>query len=157
MPDRLLESFDIFRNAAAIPVRTNLICTRTVPANLLQTPRRAQSCRLFAGSSQAQSIVQHFQEGILSPLQIRFERASANLLRELLHLLELSIRRRLCGQITVRPGCASRTSISSFLRRNISRPALIRLRVGNDFPPTVYFTPTAWVATGATSFLPPQR
>ena len=65
-PDRLQGSFDIFQNAAAIPVRTDLICTRMVPANLLRTPRHAQSCRLFAGSSRAQSIAEHFRDGILS-------------------------------------------------------------------------------------------
>ena len=101
-PDRPLESFHISPSAAAIPVRTDLICTRTVPANFLQTPRRAQSCRLFAGSSRAQSIAEHFRDEILLPLQIQFERASVNLLRELLHLLELSKRRHLCGRRRVR-------------------------------------------------------
>ena len=52
------------------------------------------------------------------------------------------------------PGCASKTSISSSLRRNISRPALIRLRVGVGFPRTVYFATPLCVATGATSLLP---
>src|SRR6266536_2571402 len=64
-PDRLLESFGISRNAAAIPARTDLICTRTAPAHLLRTPRRAQFCRLFAGSSRAQSIPEHSRGGIL--------------------------------------------------------------------------------------------
>src|SRR6478752_625490 len=103
-PDRLLESFGICQSAAAIPARTGLICTRTVPANFLRTPRRAQSCRLSAGSSRVQSIAEHFRDGILLLLQIQFERASVNLLRELLHLLESSTRRHLCGQITVRRG-----------------------------------------------------
>src|SRR5882757_9515271 len=103
-PDRPLESFGISRNAAAIPARTDLICTRTAPANLLQTPRRAQFCRLFAGSSRAQSIAEHFRGEIRLPLQIQFERASVNLLQPLLHLLESSICRHLCGRITVRRG-----------------------------------------------------
>src|SRR6476646_11251638 len=103
-PDRLLESFGICQSAAAIPARTDLICTRTVPANLLQTPRRAQSCHLFAGSSRAQSNAEHFRDEILLPLQIQFDRASVNLLRELLHLWGLSKRRHLCGRITVRRG-----------------------------------------------------
>src|SRR5206468_566876 len=103
-PDQLLESFCIFRTAVAIPARTDLICTRTVPANSLQMPTRARSCRLFAGSSQAQSIVEHFRDEIRPPLRIRFERASVNLLRELLHLLELSIRHHLCEQRMVRRG-----------------------------------------------------
>src|SRR6516164_212191 len=94
--DRPQESFRIFPSAAAIPVQTDLICIRTVPANLLQTPRRAQSCRLFAGSSRAQSIAEHFRDEILFPLQIQFDCASVDLLRELLHLLESSIRRHLC-------------------------------------------------------------
>src|SRR5882757_7146939 len=99
--DRLLESFGISRNAAAIPARTDLICTRTGPANLLRMPRRAQFSRLFAGSSQAQSIPEHSRGGVPLPLQIQFERASVNLLRELLHLLELSMRRHLCGRTMV--------------------------------------------------------
>src|SRR5690348_16868977 len=49
-PDPPLGIPDIFPIAAAIPARTNLICTRTVRANFLQTPMRAQFCRLFAGS-----------------------------------------------------------------------------------------------------------
>src|SRR5262245_23411144 len=80
-PDRPLEIPGICPIAAAIPVRTDLICTGTVPANFLQTPRRAQSCRLFAGPSRAQSIAEHFRGEILLPLQIQFQRASANLLR----------------------------------------------------------------------------
>src|SRR5205823_8461162 len=103
-PDRPLESFGISRSAAAIPGRTDLICTRTVPANLLQTPRRAQSCRLFAGSSRAQSTAEHFRDETLIPLQIRFERGLVNLLRKLLHLLESSIRRHLHGRKMARPG-----------------------------------------------------
>ena len=103
-PDRLPESFEISRTAAAIPVRTDLISTRSVPANLLQTPRRAQSCRLFAGSSRVQSIAEHFRDGILFPLQIQFERASVNLLRVLLHLLESSILRHLYERRMGRPG-----------------------------------------------------
>src|SRR5205814_3904557 len=70
--DRLLENFGFFPSAVAIPVRTDLICTRRVPANLLQTPRRAQSCRLFAGSSRAQSTAEYFRDEILIPLQIQF-------------------------------------------------------------------------------------
>src|SRR5215469_6878485 len=49
--DRPQESSRIFPSAAAIPVQTDLICTRTIPAGFLQTPRRAQSCRLFVESS----------------------------------------------------------------------------------------------------------
>ena len=123
-PDRPLEILDIFPSAAAIPVRTDLICTRTVRANLLQTPRRAQSCHLFAGSSRAQSIPEHFRDEILLPLQIQFERASVNLLRELLHLLELSIRRRLCGRRRVRRDAPGDFYFIISLR-NISKPALI--------------------------------
>jgi hypothetical protein len=37
------------------------------------------------------------------------------------------------------PGCASRTSNSLFLRRNMSKPALIRLRGGFELPGTVSF------------------
>src|SRR5262245_1126217 len=103
-PDRPLEIPDISPTAAAIPVRTDLICIRTVPANFLQTPRRAQSCRLFAGSIRAQSIAEHFRGGIPLLLQIQFERASVNLLLELFHLLELSRRRHLCARRTVRQG-----------------------------------------------------
>src|SRR4029079_6190267 len=103
-PDRLLEIVGICQSAAAIPARTDLICTRTVPANLLQTPRRAQSCHLFAGSSQAQSSGEHFRGEIRLPLQIQFDRASVNPLRELLHLWGSSKRRHLCGRITVRRG-----------------------------------------------------
>ena len=121
MLDRPLESLDISLIAVAIPVRTDLICIRTVPANLLQTPRRAQSCRLFAGSSRAQPIAEYFRDGIPLPLQIQFERASANLLRELLHLLESSKRRHLCRAKNGPPGCASRTSNLFFRRRNIKQ------------------------------------
>src|SRR5947208_9357081 len=64
-PDRLLESFGISRNAAAIPARTDLMCTRTAPANLLRTPSRGQSCRVFACCIQAISITEHFRDGIL--------------------------------------------------------------------------------------------
>src|SRR5262245_33138653 len=103
-PDRLLEILDIFLSAAAIPVRTDLICTQTVPANFLQRPRRAQSCRPFVGSNRARSIAERFRDEILFLLQIQFERASANLLRELLHLLESSIRRHLCGRKMVHLG-----------------------------------------------------
>src|SRR3954447_7365784 len=104
MRDRLPESFGISRCAVATRVRTDSICTGRIPANLLRTPRRARSCRLFAGSTQAQSISEHFPDAIRPLLQIQFERVSVNLLRELLHLLELSIRHHLCGQKMVRRG-----------------------------------------------------
>src|ERR1044071_315175 len=87
-PDRLLEIPDAFPSAAAIPVRTDLICIRTLQANRLQTPRRAQTSHLFAGSNRAQSIAEHFRDEILILPQIQFERASVNLRRELLPLLE---------------------------------------------------------------------
>ena len=48
MPDRPLEISRISLSAEAIPVRTSLICTGTLPANLLRTPMRGQSYRLFA-------------------------------------------------------------------------------------------------------------
>jgi hypothetical protein len=101
-PDRPLENFGAFPSAAAIPVQTGSICTRKIPANLPQTPRRAQFCRLFAGSNRAQSTRDHFRGGIRLPLRTPFARESVNLLRELLHLLESSRRRHLCARKMVR-------------------------------------------------------
>src|SRR5262249_868790 len=56
---------------------------------------------------------------------------------------------------------ASRTSISSFVRRNISRPALIRLRESFELSGIQHFTSTtrSWhfVRGALSSFSPPTR
>src|SRR5437879_13172332 len=55
-PDRLPEIFGICLSAAAIPVRTDLTCTRTVPENRLRTPRRVHFCRRLVSPTRPQAV-----------------------------------------------------------------------------------------------------